>query len=136
MALVNGTDITLRYSGQVIARLTSNDFNLTSEILDTTSKDDAGWRTILPAKKSFNFSAEGFYEEKPNAPTKKYYEDLYDALIAGTALTVRIGGTAAGTEYYEGIVYVSNITLGAPVEDTTTYSVTLEGSGALTKGTN
>jgi TP901-1 family phage major tail protein len=133
--IINGTDLLIKVDTKVIARLTSNDFNLERETKDVTTKTSAGWRDILVYKKSFSFSANGFYEEKTGS-TYKFFEDLYDACIAGTAVTVKVGSTVTGDVYYSGTAYIKSIKQGAPVEDTVTYTVSFEGTGALTKGTN
>lgn len=133
--MVNGTDITIKVGTKVIARLTSNDFNLEREIKDVTTKQSAGWREILVYKKSFNFSANGFYEEKTGS-TYQFFVDLYDAWNTGSAVTVRVGSSVSGDVYYEGSAFIKSIKQGAPVEDTATYTVSFEGTGAITKATN
>lgn len=133
--MVNGTDITIMVATKVIARLTSNDFNLEREVKDVTTKQSAGWRDILVYKKSFNFSANGFYEEKTGS-TYKFFEDLYDAWAAGTLVTVKVGSSTSGDVTYSGSAYIKSLKQGAPVEDTATYTVQFEGTGAITKATN
>lgn len=266
----NGTDIILLIDGQVAGAVTTNDFNLSAEMLDVTNKDTQGWRKVQPAKKSFNCSIEGFVLESKNLlkhsenlansawvkdtgtnivsntendlfgkktadtivfgtgtfvtqtipckPNTLYtfslglrgsndvnieiedddgglntdvinltstttrrsitlttaaaatqltvkvlengasvafvsntmvnegalipyersgytFEDLFDLQNNKTAMQVRITSQQNGDKQFTGTAYLSNLTLGAPVEDTVTYSGTLEGTAQISKTT-
>ena len=52
-----------------------------------------------------------------------------------TSFTVTFGVTTSATEdtKYTGTAWITSLSLTAPLEDTSTYSVSMTGSGALTQ---
>jgi len=98
--------------------------NRSKESMETTSKDSNGWRDRIGGIKEWGIDADGLLVINNNG-----YRILEDSFMNDSKLNVRIG-TPSGIRY-SGEVIVTDFPLEAGFEDMATYSVTLEGCGAL-----
>lgn len=128
----NGTLVGLYIGGALINHLTSNGMVLEQALRDATTKDSSGWKESLEGLRSASFSCEGFFAENAT----KGFDDLTALLITtrGTA-TIRYSSEVTGDKYYEATCYVTNLSRTAGVEETETFSCSLEVTGAVTEGT-
>ena len=77
---------------------------------------------------------EAFYTtDETNAP-----DNLMSALSARTQIDVEFNqaSSTTGDYKYTGKAYITSCTLNAPNEDAATYSISLQGTGALTIAAN
>lgn len=125
----NGTLIGLYVGGTKISHLTSNDFSVEHSTREASTKDSAGYREVLEGMRSASFSADGYFAEDATYG----YEDLYDAWVARTALTVRWSSAVTGDQYYEATAYLTSLQTTAPLEDTQTFSASFDITGTITK---
>lgn len=137
--LTNGTLICLykEISGvdTKIANLTSTDFELTKDTIDATNKDGNNYKEFLVGLSSWTMSAEGIFEED-GSTTNHSPKDLLDDIIAGAEITVVMGNAdETGDLKLSGSAVLTNFSWNAPVNDVSTFSCTLQGSGTLTVGT-
>jgi len=114
-----------------IMHLTTNSFSVSADTRETTNKDVSGWKTHLTTIKSWKASAEAMFTEDSGTG----FEDMYDALNTGTAVTLRLSSAVTGDKYYEGSVIVTSLEKTDPDNDNSTWSVEFLGTGAITKGT-
>lgn len=114
---------------KIIAEMTDASFSFTHEPRDITTKDSGGYRELLPGLRSWSMSSSNLF-----AFDSAYgVENLRDAIIARTALTLRWGTQASGDEYVQGSAYITSLEENSPgAEDNVTYSVTFEGTSSLT----
>jgi len=98
--------------------------NRSKESIETTSKDSNGWRNRVGGIKEWGIDADGLL-----IVSDQGYRILEDSFLNDNKLTVRIG-TPSGMRF-AGEVIVTDFPLEAGFEDMATYSVTLEGCGAL-----
>lgn len=128
---INGTKILVYSAGTAIGAATSHSLTIESDTMDVTTKDSAGWAEILPTLKSWSIDVEALltFDETP----KRAYDYLYDAFIARTELTVKFSSEVSGEDKYYGQAYITSAPIEAPMEDKVTYSVTFQGTGALTR---
>jgi len=98
--------------------------NRSKESIETTSKDSAGWRNRVGGIKEWGIEADGLL-----VINNQGYRLLEDSFMNDTPLIVRIG-TPSG-QRFSGEAIVTDFPLEAGFEDMATYSVTLEGCGAL-----
>jgi len=127
----NGTLVALYKDGTKITNLTSNSFSINMATRDATTKDSAGWETVLEGLRSAEFSAEGYFAE--NAALS--FSALYAKIAARTQFTARFSSEVTGDKYYEAEVYLTSLESSAPNEDSQTFSCTLKVTGAVTEGT-
>jgi len=104
-------------------------FNLDAEMVDTTTKLDSGWTSVLPGKKTWSIDADGLVIDDDTAVT---YQELLDAITGDTAVTVQV---LRPTDSYVwlGSAYVKNFPVEASLDDAATTSFSLVGVGAPTK---
>ncbi len=128
MALVNGTDLVLYAvdggTNYAFGHSRSFTLNLEANPIDATSRDSAGWSEFIIGTRSFTLDFEGLVD----------YADYIDPAWIKTAIDnqtkflVKFTDNLAGGLVYNGYVYVSSMTIDAPVEDVVTYSGTLQGT--------
>lgn len=131
MAIMNGTKLAVYNGTTKLAHATDCSLELSMDMIDTTTKDSAGWKDGLPGLRSWNLSSSHLYEDS----AVQGLDELWAAYNARTPLTVRFSTEVVGEERFTGSVYVTSISLSGGVEDAAAYSVTFEGTGALTKAT-
>jgi TP901-1 family phage major tail protein len=101
-------------------------FNRSSDTLDLTSKDNAGWQDEDYGTASWSIEADGLLVESDTG-----YAALEDAFDGKEFVLVR-WETAAGNKY-EGSAIITDFSTEAPYDDSATYSITLNGKGQYTK---
>jgi len=131
MGLVNGTNLVLYVldgvTNKAFGHSRSFTLNVEASPIDATSRDSAGWSEFIMGARSFTLDFEGLIN----------YDDdidpayLQTAMENKTKLFVKFTDNLAGTLIYNGYVYVSSLTMDAPMEDITTYSGTLQGTELL-----
>ena len=113
---------------------TSCTVNFTLDTFETTNKDSAHRKSFLPAATGFTMDCEAFYTtDETVAP-----DNLMSALNSRTEVDVEFNEASATTgDYkYTGKAYITSCSLNAPNEDAATYSISLQGTGALTIAAN
>lgn len=101
-------------------------FNRSSDTLDLTSKDNAGWQDEDYGVASWSIEADGLLVESDTG-----YAALEDAFDDKEFILVR-WETAAGNKY-QGNALITDFSTEAPYDDSATYSITLNGKGQYTK---
>jgi TP901-1 family phage major tail protein len=136
--LVNGTLVALwkDIAGvpTKVANLTSTDFELSKDTIDATNKDGGSYKEFLVGLSGWTMNAEGIFEEDGSA-TGVSAKDLLDDIIAGAPLTVIMTSNVTGDLKLSGSAVITSFAWNAPVNDVSTFSVSLQGSGVLTVGT-
>ena len=136
--LVNGTLVALwkdiAGTPTKIANLTSTDFELSKDTIDATNKDGGSYKEFLVGLSGWTMNAEGIFEEDGSA-TGVSAKDLLDDIIAGLPITAIMTSNVADDLKLSGLAIITSFAWNAPVNDVSTFSVSLQGSGALTVGT-
>jgi TP901-1 family phage major tail protein len=116
-----------------IAQVRDATLSIEASEIDVTSFDSNGWVENIAGLKSWSVDAEALFD-----PADASQQDVYDALVEGTALSIQLfPKDAASQKGYAGTVIVTSFEVGVPLDDAVTVSLTLTGSGALesvTKG--
>lgn len=137
--IILGTDLMLFKGGKALAAATSCKLTIQANTLETSSKDSGKWTTKQAAKLSWNCSSDNLF-------TVADYKELADALIARKEVEIRFstvknpdsangvpeGGWQPSEDGYSGKAIITQLDLTASDNENATYSVSLEGSGALT----
>ncbi|WP_069649639.1 phage major tail protein, TP901-1 family [Caloranaerobacter ferrireducens] len=100
--------------------------NRSTETIDVTTKDSNGWRESEASIKEWSIEADGLLIESDTA-----YSQLETAYMNGTKVKVELN-TAGGSKY-TGDAIITDFPIEMPYDDAATYSVTLQGTGPLTK---
>ena len=118
-------------SWKLIACATSGTFSGSLEIIDATTKDNDGQREILPGGLQWSMSAEGMVQF--DITTTNGNLDLFDLWHDKTRIRVAwTTGQSADYMYY-GLAYITSFEEQAGLNEVATFSISLEGDGAITK---
>lgn len=132
MALVKGTDLRIFVGTKKIANETTCSIDLSTSMIETSSKDSGAWATQIPGRKSWSISATIQLDYSDGA-TNYTYDELLTAWLDQTELTVWFKTTAVGDTTLTGKAYVESKPIQAGDQEIATVEVTLRGTGALEK---
>lgn len=130
--ILNSTDLRVYVGGTAIAHATDASISISMSPRDVTTFDSNGWRELLEGLRQFSISSSSLY-----AMDAAYgVSDLATLLTGRTTATVRFSTSETGDEVYEGTCYTTSLELNSSgAEDNGSYSVSFEGTGALTVDT-
>ena len=138
MAVLNGNNLVLKTattSGgtkQIFAHSQSASLNFSNALIDVTTKDSNSWKQMISGQKSFTLSADGLVDYATVADAQNFVA-LADLAIAGTEVYFTIGIGEGADQGYQGQAFISSIEKTSGVDEAVTYSISLDGNGALTK---
>lgn len=140
MAIFNGTDLILKVSASdggaenKLMHSQNVSISLNADTIDVSTKDSAGYRELLGGQKSFSLSADGLMDFNSTG-TDTEVDELFDQWDGRTAVTFTftLATTASGDYFYTGSGFITSIEVSGGTEDAPTYSVSIEGTGALTQ---
>jgi hypothetical protein len=144
MATNSGTEFRLllstdgtTYKG--LANETECSFDITSDTRETTSKDNAIWRTYTPSARAWTASGTAIFGD--DDATKWNPDELYD--LVGTTVWVKLTPCAAGTvtpivgeNNLSGTAVFTSFSSSQPDKDNGTFTFQLQGTNALVKAAN
>ena len=123
-----------------IACLQDNPFSETSEFIDTTTRDNAGWSTSRPNMQSYTISFSGLQVVTSVAGGNFNvisYDKLKQLKRSRTLLEWKIEGSFPVVDY--GKCYISELSEASPIDEFLTFNGSLVGFGiplTTTKGTD
>lgn len=117
-----GTDISPVYT--TLAGGRSATLNLTTEEIDTTTKDDGGWHTGLPGIRGWSVDFDGLLFE-----TDGTYDILRNCMLNGTQLKIQM--QTPQLKKFTGKGTLTTLTLDAPHDDAAGASGSFTGTAAL-----
>ena len=117
-----------------IAHSTSASISFNNDLRDITSKDSGGYQENAGGLRSFELSTDALQDINADLDFKEFYDDVHER----NEVIVRFAERATGgTDVkWEGSGYISSLSMDAGVEENVTYSVTITGTGVVTKGTD
>ena len=123
-------------STPVIAdHVTDMSVSVSTETRDTTSKNNGGYRALLPGLKSLSVNFTAFYAQD----AANGYNELMTAFLAGTKQDVKVAAIdwtgpteIAGDDEIIFEAYITSLELSAGTEDNASYTCTLECVSAIT----
>lgn len=141
--VMNASNFVL-YTGTSLALATPVAFaqdcsiSISMEPRDTTTKYSEGWRELAEGLRQFSISASQLFAENATNGEAELYASLDNRTPLSFKVTVQNGSIAStaevnGNTRYTGQCYVTSIEKTGGVEDNVTFSVTLEGTGKLTR---
>jgi TP901-1 family phage major tail protein len=98
---------------------------------EIVTKESGIWNEKINGRLSWSGSADGMYCIISEA-TNKTTEQLFDALTARTAVDI-VFGKEGTTETYTGHALITSLEISSGADEIPTYSMSFEGTGALTK---
>lgn len=119
---------------RAIAHLRSNSINCEGETIDISTKSSNNWREFLPGYRSFTVDCEGVTDfvisggEVDASTLMSYY-------VNGTTLKVVSKDGLTGSKSFTGDVIITSFNITASHDDAVLFTMSLQGTGALTVAT-
>ena len=131
MAVYNGTAQILKMDGTQLAELTNVTMSMNQDVFETTSKESAGWKEIMPGLRDITYSAEGLADF---VAANKDLTDIFAAYSADppTLVTIVWTNLIPGNTSVTQSAYITSCEVSAPMEDVVTYSIEFAGTGTPT----
>ena len=138
MSQVNGKDIGIYFAatGQtpvLIAAATSGELSLSTDSIETSNKDTAGFKTFIPGRKSGSISMEAMFIPTDSAIS---YDDIFDLWKNDTVLDVEYKHAGTGNKTYSAQGVITSLGQSAPDGEVVTFSAEIQLSGAISRSVN
>ena len=134
--VVNGSDILLSVEDKVIACATSHSIELTNAVREISCKGSGDFSSAEYGRFSWTVSTDALLNLGMSATTYVSYSDLMALMIDKTIVSIKSeydqDGDAANTMTITGDCIITSISQTSPDSDNASYSVSLQGRGALT----
>ena len=127
MAAIKGLDVLVKVGSQVVGGQRNASLEMSAETIDTTVKTTGGWASKIPGMKSWTSSCDGVYFLDDAG-----LEAAQTAFINGTAVQL-VFSNSEGLAY-SGQAVITSMSVEAGQEDVVSYTISFEGTGALTVG--
>ena len=125
MAAIKGLDVLIKVGSTVVGGQRNASLEMSAETIDTTVKTTGGWASKITGIKSWTSSCDGVY--------------FVDDAGLEAAQTAFMNGTAVSLEFsnsnglsYSGQAVITSMSVEAGQEDIVSYTISFEGTGALT----
>ena len=140
MAILNGTELKVYSSGttNLVAYAQNCTLSVSMSAREITNKESAGWKEILEGAREFSIDVDGAYAwtDSSTVALTNGVDDLLQTNIISsrTAVSFIFGDTDATSDVsYAGSGFITSISVTGGTEDTASYSLTIDGSGAITQ---
>ncbi len=101
--------------------------NRTADSIEVSSKDTkGGWKSKIVGMKEWSIDNDGLY-----VPSDETHKLLGKAFDESKPVCIKVINGREKEGMFGGLAYVSDYSLEAPYDDAMTYSIALEGNGAL-----
>jgi len=136
---LNGTDLGVYVGGTLVAYSTSATININHSTRSTSNKESSGWEENMEGMRNWDVSCDALYawlDPAGSAISNETLSEIFTGYMqtrASFALTFGVTTSVAGDTKYTGTAWLTSASLSAPLEDTSTFSVSFQGSGALTQ---
>jgi hypothetical protein len=127
MAVHHGKEGEVAIGGTGVGELTSFTLETTGDVVESTKMADSA-KNFIAGRTSFSGTLEMHFDETDSAQIQ---------MTAGTTLTFKLlpEGSSSGDRKFEGSGIVTGMSVNQPLDGVVARSVTFQGTGALTIGT-
>ena len=125
MSAIKGLDVLIKVGSTVVGGQRNASLEMSAETIDTTVKSTGGWAAKIPGIKSWTSSCDGVY----------FLDDAglsaaQTAFMSGTPVQLVFSNTDGLA--YSGQAVITSMSVEAGQEDIVSYTISFEGTGALT----
>lgn len=110
-----------------IGCLTSNSFSESAEMLDTTTRDNAGWKTSTPTNQSYNISFDGLITQELSLVSLISYSEIKLLKRNKILIDWKIEDSVGNIDF--GFGHLSDLSDSAEIDSMTTFNGSLSGFG-------
>ena len=125
MAAIKGLDVLIKVGSTVVGGQRNASLEMSAETIDTTVKTTGGWASKIPGIKSWTSSCDGVYFVDDAG-----LEAAQTAFMNGTAVSLEFSNSEGLS--YSGQAVITSMSVEAGQEDVVSYTISFEGTGALT----
>ena len=127
MAVHHGKEGEVVVGGSAVGELVSVTLETTGDVVESTKMADAA-KTFVAGRTSFSGTLEMHFDEADSVQTQ---------LTAGASITFKLlpEGGSTGDRKFEGASVITGMSVSQPLDGVVARSVTFQGTGALTIGT-
>ena len=127
MSVHHGKEGEVAIGGTGVGELQSFTLETTGDVVESTKMSDAA-KTFVAGRTSFSGTLEMHFDETDSAQTQ---------MTAGTSLSFKLmpEGSSSGDRSFAGTGIVTGMSVNQPMDGIVARSVTFQGTGALTIGT-
>jgi predicted secreted protein len=127
MAVHHGKEGEVVVGSTAVGELTSFTLETTGDVVESTQMSDAA-KSFIAGRTSFSGSLEMHFDEADSVQTQ---------LTSGSSITFKLlpEGSSTGDRKFEGTGIVTGMSVSQPLDGIVSRSVTFQGTGALTIGT-
>jgi predicted secreted protein len=141
MGKINGTNLLVYVntgSGGIEPCSYSQDCKLSIDMgtANATTKDSGGWDEIIATNGKWTMDTSGLVDFHPSGAHN--VADLFTSMTAKSTVNVyfQLSDPVTGDKGWTGTAYITKLEQDAKDKDVVSYSVTFEGTGALTMATS
>ena len=127
MAVHHGKEGQVAIGGTAVGELISFTLETTGDVVESTKMEDAA-KSFIAGRTSFSGTLEMHFDETDSGQTQ---------IVSGASLTFKLlpEGSSSGDRKFEGAGIVTGMSVNQPLDGVVARSVTFQGTGALTIGT-
>ena len=125
MAAIKGLDVLIKVGSTVVGGQRNASLEMSAETIDTTVKTTGGWASKITGIKSWTSSCDGVYFVDDTG-----LEAAQTAFMNGTAVSLEFSNSNGLS--YSGQAVITSMSVEAGQEDIVSYTISFEGTGALT----
>ena len=125
MAAIKGLDVLIKVGSTVVGGQRNASLEMSAETIDTTVKTTGGWAAKIPGIKSWTSSCDGVYFVDDAG-----LEAAQAAFMNGTEVKLDFSNSSGLA--YSGQAVITSMSVEAGQEDIVSYTISFEGTGALT----
>ena len=129
MATINGTNVILSVNGTAVALSKECDLDLSHAGRDTSTKDDAGWKTEAEGSRSWKVTGKGLAD----FGVAGNFTTIFQIYKNRSTVSVNFAAVGSGNKVYSGSGILKSLKGSGPMEESGPYDFEIDGSGPLTE---
>lgn len=141
--VINGTDFCLFIgtgtTKKCIGLATSCKLDLNMDTRKIASKDSGIWNESAEGRMNWTVDSDNLLTTDVLGTSGATFKDLMTTMIARTSVTISLGSVASigaypqvlGASYYTGVGRLTKVSLNAPDNENSSFTISIEGTGAL-----
>lgn len=133
MAVIDGGEFRVKIDGTVVAYATSSTINLSTQMekVAATASSSSAWQNVTPGRKRAVLNTNALYGQNTN----KDWQDLWNAWVNGTPVSIEFGNYSTGDWKMAGTAYIQSLSATGAVSQDATARASFEFDGAVTLST-
>jgi len=100
--------------------------NRDKDTIEVTSKDSEGWKQFVVGLKEWSIDNDGVYVRDHNS-----HKQLKDLFEGDAPFLIKVTNQKTQTDMFGGLALLTSYPIEAPYDDAVTYTISLQGTGAL-----